>query len=41
MPTSRARSARSSPAYLKLKGDEWNAYASHFTQWERDNTLDV
>jgi glutamine synthetase len=28
-------------AYLKLKGDEWNAYASHFTQWERDNTLDV
>jgi glutamine synthetase len=28
-------------AYLKLKGDEWNSYASHFTQWERDNTLDV
>ncbi len=30
-----------SAAYLKLKGDEWNNYASHFTQWERENTLDV
>jgi glutamine synthetase len=28
-------------AYLKLKRDEWTSYASHFTQWERDNTLDV
>jgi glutamine synthetase type III len=28
-------------AYVKLKTDEWNSYASHFTQWERDNTLDV
>ncbi len=28
------------PAYLKLKGQEWNAYASHLTQWERDHTLD-
>jgi glutamine synthetase len=28
------------PSYLKLKHDEWNAYASHLTQWERDNTLD-
>ncbi len=28
-------------AYLKLKGNEWNQYASHFTQWERENTLDV
>jgi glutamine synthetase len=28
-------------AYLKLKHAEWNQYASHFTQWERDNTLDV
>ena len=28
-------------AYIKLKTDEWNSYASHFTQWERDNTLDV
>ena len=28
------------PAYLKLKHQEWNAYASHLTQWERDSTLD-
>ncbi len=26
-------------AYLKLKHQEWNAYASHFSQWERDNTF--
>ena len=30
-----------SAAYLKLKNVEWNAYAAHFTQWERDNTLDI
>lgn len=30
-----------SSAYIKLKTQEWNAYASHFTQWERDNTLDI
>jgi glutamine synthetase type III len=30
-----------STSYMKLKQAEWNAYASHFTQWERDNTLDV
>ncbi|MFB2551933.1 type III glutamate--ammonia ligase [Ensifer soli] len=30
-----------SAAYLKLKHQEWNAYASHFTQWERDTTLDI
>ena len=30
-----------SAAYLKLKHQEWLGYASHFTQWERDNTLDV
>jgi glutamine synthetase len=30
-----------SDSYLKLKHQEWNAYASHFTQWERDTTLDV
>lgn len=28
------------PAYLKLKRDDWNAYARHLTQWERDSTLD-
>ncbi len=30
-----------STAYLKLKHQEWNSYARHFTQWERDNTLDI
>ncbi|MGE5721737.1 MAG: type III glutamate--ammonia ligase, partial [Sphingomonadales bacterium] len=28
------------PAYLKLKREEWNNYARHLTQWERDTTLD-
>jgi glutamine synthetase type III len=30
-----------SAAYLKLKQMEWNSFSSHFTQWERDNTLDI
>lgn len=30
-----------SAAYLKLKNQEWNSYVSHFTQWERDHTLDI
>ncbi|EJZ19370.1 type III glutamate--ammonia ligase (plasmid) [Rhizobium sp. Pop5] len=33
--------AEFSSAYLKLKHREWNAYCSHFTQWERDSTLDI
>jgi len=28
------------PAYLKLKHNEWNDFARHLTQWERDATLD-
>jgi glutamine synthetase len=28
------------PSYLKLKTEEWNSYARHLTQWERDSTLD-
>lgn len=27
-------------AFIKLKTDEWNDYARHLTQWERDHTLD-
>jgi glutamine synthetase len=27
-------------AFVKLKTAEWNAYAAHLTDWERDNTLD-
>jgi glutamine synthetase len=30
-----------SSAYIKLKNREWNQFATHFTQWERDNTLDI
>ena len=30
-----------SAAYLKLKHNEWNDFTSHFSQWEKDNTLDV
>ncbi|MGZ5873219.1 MAG: type III glutamate--ammonia ligase [Bradyrhizobium sp.] len=30
-----------SEAYLRLKHQEWNSYAAHFTQWERDVTLDI
>ena len=28
------------PSYLKLKREEWNAYARHLSPWERENTLD-
>ncbi|MEM0988276.1 MAG: type III glutamate--ammonia ligase [Pseudomonadota bacterium] len=28
-------------AFLKLKYEEWNAYARHLTEWERENTLDI
>ena len=27
-------------SYIKLKTDEWNAYARHLTQWEVANTMD-
>jgi glutamate---methylamine ligase len=37
----RAMGEEFSAAFLKLKQMEWNSYASHFTQWERDHTLDV
>ena len=30
-----------STAYLKLKHKEWNSYASHFSAWEHENTLDI
>ena len=30
-----------SAAYLKLKQQEWDSFTSHFTQWEKDNTLDI
>jgi glutamine synthetase len=30
-----------SNSYIKLKMTEWNSYASHLTEWERLNTLDI
>ena len=30
-----------SKAYLKLKHQEWNAFTAHFSDWERENTLDI
>ncbi len=30
-----------SSSYLKLKNQEWNSFTSHFTEWERANTLDI
>ncbi|ADE39950.1 type III glutamate--ammonia ligase [Candidatus Puniceispirillum marinum] len=30
-----------SAAYIKMKMQEWNAYVSHFSSWEKENTLDV
>ena len=30
-----------STAFLKLKQKEWDSYASHFSRWETENTLDI
>jgi len=30
-----------SVSYMKMKMQEWHSYASHFSKWERDNTLDI
>ncbi len=30
-----------SAAYLKMKRQEWDDFTSHFSQWEKDNTLDI
>jgi glutamine synthetase len=30
-----------SAAYLKMKRQEWDSFVSHFSTWERDNTLDI
>ena len=30
-----------SKAYIYLKTAEWNSYASHFSVWERENTIDI
>lgn len=30
-----------SSAFLKMKHQEWNSFVSHFSRWEKDNTLDI
>jgi glutamine synthetase type III len=30
-----------SDAFLKLKHREWTSFVSHFSRWEKDNTLDI
>ena len=30
-----------SEAFVKLKMEEWNSYVSHFSTWEKENTLDI
>ncbi|WP_308918259.1 type III glutamate--ammonia ligase [Jannaschia sp. LMIT008] len=30
-----------SRSYVKMKKGEWDSYVSHFSQWEKDNTLDI
>ncbi|MEM7597495.1 MAG: type III glutamate--ammonia ligase [Pseudomonadota bacterium] len=30
-----------SAAFIKLKTNEWNSFTAHFSQWEKDNTLDI
>ncbi|SLN76838.1 type III glutamate--ammonia ligase [Ruegeria meonggei] len=33
--------AEFSSAFLKMKHLEWNSFVSHFSRWEKDNTLDI
>ena len=30
-----------STSYVKMKTQEWNDFTAHFSQWEKDNTLDI
>jgi glutamine synthetase len=30
-----------SAAYLKMKHSEWNDFCSHFSDWEKANTMDI
>ena len=30
-----------SASYIKLKGQEWDSFVSHFSRWEREHTLDI
>jgi glutamine synthetase len=30
-----------SNAYMKMKNQEWDDFCSHFSTWEKANTLDI
>lgn len=30
-----------SKSYIKMKMQEWNSFVTHFSRWEKDNTLDI
>ena len=30
-----------SNSYIKMKMQEWNSFVTHFSRWEKDNTLDI
>ena len=30
-----------SASYIKMKTQEWHDFTAHFSQWEKDNTLDI
>ena len=30
-----------SQAFIKMKTKEWNSFVSHFSRWEKENTLDI
>ena len=30
-----------SRSYIKMKMQEWNSFVTHFSRWEKDNTLDI
>jgi glutamine synthetase len=30
-----------SNSYIKMKLQEWTNFSTHFSQWEKDNTLDI
>ena len=36
-----ALGAEFSNAYINLKLKEWNSFTSHFSSWERENTIDI
>jgi len=36
-----AMGAKFSASFIKMKLEEWNSFVSYFSQWEKQNTLDI